>query len=126
MEYELKKKHKSKKLLIMFTIILLLGASLSVIYFMYYYKDSRLNSLTSGLVSIQFTEGNGVINLQNEVPVIDDVGLTKQSYDFTVKNTSSIPINLNIKLNVNPLTTNIDLSVVRYGLYINNELVNMP
>ena len=120
---ELIKKNKNKSIFIILTIILGLGLTFGLIYFMYYYKDSRLNNLTSGLVSIQFSEGSNVINLSNEVPVIDDVGLEKTPYTFTVKNTSSIPIDLKIKLNVNALSTNIDLSAVRYGLFINDELI---
>ena len=114
---------KNKKILIILTIILGLGITLGAIYFMYYYKDTRKNELRSGLVSIQFTEGSGVINLQNEVPVIDDVGLEKTPYTFTVKNTSSIPIDVKIKLDINNLTTSIDKSAVRYGLYIDDKLI---
>ena len=49
-------KLENKKILLILTIILGLGISLSAIYFMYYYKDSRLNSLTNGLISIEFHE----------------------------------------------------------------------
>ncbi len=122
-DVELNNNKKINPLLIIFTIILGLGIALGAIYYMYYRKDSRKNELSSGLVSIQFTEGSGVINLQNEVPVIDDVGLEKTPYTFTVKNTSIIPIDVKIKLDINNLTTSIDKSAVKYGLFIDNKLV---
>ena len=112
---------KNKKLLIILTIIIGLGISLSVIYFMYYYKDSRLNSLTNGLISIEFHETSTVI-LTSDVPVIDEIGLEGSPYEFTLKNTSQVPINANIKVNPT-IRTNISLGAVRYGIYINDELV---
>ena len=112
---------KNKKILLILTIILGLGISLSIIYFVYYYKDSRLNSLTNGLISIEFHETSTVI-LSSDVPVLDEIGLEGSPYEFTMKNTSQVPINANIKINPT-ISTNIPLGAVRYGLYINNELV---
>lgn len=112
---------KNKKILIVLTIILGLGISLSAVYFMYYHKDTRISNLTSGLISIDFKETNKVI-LSSDVPVIDDVGLSGTPYEFEVTNTSKVPININIKVNTTT-NSNIPLSAVRYGLYINNELV---
>lgn len=117
------KTNKKKSIFIIMTIILGLGITLGAVYFMYYYKDSRENNLNTGLVSIGFAEGSGTVNLTGEVPVVDDVGLEKTPYTFTVTNTSSIPIDAKIKLKINSLSTNIDLSAVRYGVFINSELV---
>ena len=44
----LKKSNKIKALLIILTIILGLGISLGLVYYMYYQKDARENSLNTG------------------------------------------------------------------------------
>ena len=114
--------NKKKIVFLVLTIIMCLGVSLGAIYFIYHKKDTRDNDITSGLISIDFNEGSNNINLVNTVPVIDDVGLTNSPYEFTVTNTSSVPINAKIGLIVDTTTT-IPLGAVRYGLYINDELV---
>ena len=124
MEFEpIKKKSNKKRLLFTFlTAIMFIGVSLAAVYFMYQYRDSSENKIKSGLISINFTEGNNVINLTNTVPVIDEVGLENTPYTFTVKNTSQVPINANIKMEINP-TTNIDLGAVRYAFYVEDRLI---
>ena len=125
MEEDVMKKNswKYKKIvLLVLTIILGLGTSLAAIYFMFYQKDSRTNSLSSGLISIDYNESETVF-LSSNVPVIDEVGLETTPYEFTVQNTSIIPIDLKISLNIDKDETNIPLGAVRYGLYINDELV---
>ena len=106
--------NKKKIVFLVLTIIMCLGVSLGAIYFIYHKKDTRDNDITSGLISIDFNEGSNNINLVNTVPVIDDVGLTNSPYEFTVTNTSSVPINAKIGLIVDTTTT-IPLGAVRYG-----------
>ena len=118
----IKKSNKKRVVFLLLTVIMFLGISLAAVYFIYQYKDSRENKIKSGLISIDFTEGAGVINLSNTVPVIDEIGLNNTPYTFTIKNTSSVPINANIKLEINN-TTNIDIEAVRYAFYIDDELI---
>ena len=114
---------KRKRLYLILTIILGLGLSLASIYFMYYYKDAALNSLTSGLISIDFQDNNNVINLDSSVPLVDAIGIEDTTpYIFTIKNTSKVSINTNIYLDVDDSTT-IPPGAVRYGLFINDKLV---
>ena len=113
---------KSKYLIFILTIILSLGVSLAGAYFVYNYQDSRENELATGLISIDFKDSSDSVNLVNSYPVIDDVGLTNKPYTFTIKNTSKVPINANIMLDVDESTT-INLGAVRYALYIDDELV---
>ena len=115
-------KNRKKILLLVLTIILGLGISLAAVYFIFYQKDSRTNRLSSGLITIDFEESETVF-LSSNVPVLDEVGLETTPYEFTVTNTSKVPVNLNIKINKKN-ATNIPLSAVRYGLYIDNELVS--
>ena len=114
--------NKKKIIFLVLTIVMCLGVSLGAIYFIYHKKDTRDNEITSGLISIDFKEGSNNINLVNAVPVIDDVGLTNSPYEFSITNTSSVPINAKIGLVIDSTTT-ITLGAVRYGIYINDELV---
>lgn len=118
---KLKNNNKKKSVFLVFTLIMFIGISLASVYFIYVYKDSRENQLASSLISINFTEGSEVINLTNVVPVIDEVGLTNTPYTFIVTNTSSVPINAKIMLDIDNTST-IDVRGIRYAFYINDEL----
>jgi len=122
-EFEkIKDNNKKRMTFLLLTIILSLGISLAAVYFVYQYRDSRENKIATGLISIDFNDGSEVINLDKTVPVIDDVGITNTPYTFTVTNTSSVPINAKIMLDVDNQTT-INLGAVRYALYIDDELI---
>lgn len=124
MDTEKLRDNNKKKLWFAFlSIFLCLGISLGAVYFIYHKKDTRENEIDSALVTIDYKEGSNVVNITNTVPVIDDVGLTNSSYNFDVTNTSSVPIDVKIQLDVDTANTTIKLGAVRYGLYVNDELV---
>ncbi len=111
-----------KRIILLLTIILGLGLSLSAIYFMYYRQDARRSSLSSGLITIDFEETSNVI-LSSNLPVVDAYGLEDTTpYSFTVKNTSKIPVDVEMKLDVKSNTT-IPLGAIRYGVFINDKKV---
>lgn len=114
--------NKKRIIFLVLTLIMCLSLTLGAIYFMYYKKDTRTNNIESGLISIDFAEGGETINLVNTVPVIDEIGLGNAPYEFTVTNTSSVPINAKIQLDIDPSTT-IPLGAVRYAVYVNDELL---
>lgn len=113
--------NKKRLVLVILTIIMCLGISYSAIYFVYFKQDSRVNKIETGLISIDYQEGSGQIEIDT-VPVIDEVGLTNDPYSFTVKNTSIIPINLRIELLLDETNT-INYKAVKYALYKDDELV---
>lgn len=120
---KLQNNNKKKIIFLVLTLVMCLGISLGAVYFIYHKKDTRDNEIDSALITIDFLEGSNVINITNTVPVIDDVGLTNSSYDFNVTNKSSVPIDIKIKLDVDKQNTTIKLGAVRYGLFIDDELV---
>ena len=122
----MKEKISNKKNIIFLVLIIImcLGISFASIYFIYHKQDERIGGLDTGLISIDFEEGDGNINLSEEVPKIDEVGLLNSPYTFTITNTSSISINAKIQLEINK-NTNIDLGAVRYAFYVNNELLTI-
>ena len=116
------KKIKNRSIFILLTIILSLGITLGAVYYMYQYKDSRENQLKTSMISLNFTEKSEVINLTSNVPMIDDLGLKGTPYEFSITNTSTVPIKANIKLDVDNDTT-IKYGAVRYALFIDDERV---
>ena len=122
----MKEKISNKKniMFLILTIIICLGISFASIYFIYHKQDERINGLDTGLISIDFEEGDGNINLSGELPKIDEVGLLNSPYTFTITNTSNVSINAKIQLEINK-NTNIDLGAVRYAFYVNNELLTI-
>ena len=119
---KLRNNNKKKIVFLVLTIIMCLGISLGAVYFIYTFKDTRENSLATGLVSITYTEGTESVNIENAVPVIDDVGLTNTPYAFTVKNTSAVPINIRFQI-VTDTNNTIPIGAVRYALYIDDQLI---
>ena len=115
--------NKKKLVFLVLTIIMFMGIAFGLIYFTYYKQDERENKLSTGLISINFTEGTDTIVLNNTLPVIDEIGLENQPYEFSITNTSDVPINAQITLEIDETTTNIPLGAVRYALYINNEMI---
>ena len=116
------KRIKNRSIFVLLTIILSLGITLGAVYYMYQYKDSRENKLATSMISINFTEKSNVINLTSNVPMIDDLGLKGTPYEFSITNTSTVPIKANIKLDVDNDTT-IKYGAVRYALFIDDERV---
>ncbi len=111
-----------KRIALILTIILGLGISLASIYFMYYKKDNRLNSLLNGLISIDFKEKSNTINLNSNVPMIDDMGLENTNpYEFTITNTSKVPINLEIKLDI--IHMNVLVVIIYFPKKINSCMI---
>ena len=126
MNFDINKKKSNKKRIVFLalTLIMFLGVSLAAIYFVYVFNDERDNELLTGLISINFTEGSEIINLENQVPVIDEIGLENTPYTFTVKNTSAIPINVRIQL-VPESDNTINLAAVRYAFYKDDKLIKI-
>lgn len=121
---KLRNNNKKKLFFLVLTIVMCLGITLGAIYFIYTFRDTRENTLESGLVSINYTEGSENIGINNAVPVIDEVGLTNAPYTFTVQNTSAVPINVRIQV-IPEANNTIPLGAVRYGLYIDDELIQL-
>ena len=126
-EYEpikkLKENNKKKMFFMFLTMFMFLGISLATLYFVYRYNDERENTIVSGLVDIDFQEKGASINLENTVPMTDEAGKKNDPYVFTVENISKIPVNLKIGIEIGENT--IDLSAIKYALYINNEEVKV-
>lgn len=118
----MEKKNNKQGFLLLLTIIMFIGISFGAVYFISNIEDSRANVLQTGLVKINFTEGD-VINLTSVVPVVDEIGLTNEAYQFSVTNTSSIPVKMKISF-LEDSSNTLPIEAIRYGFYVDGELVS--
>lgn len=99
---------KSKKFLITLGPILLLVIILSISY-AYWRKSatqSGINQLdTLKCLDITFTDVTNAINLEGEYPIPDSEGMTKTPYTFKVTNNCDVYTELDINLEVLPVST---------------------
>jgi len=113
--------NNSNGLLLLLTAIMFMGISFGAVYFIYDASQSKANLMQTGLVDIEFTEGEAIA-LTSLVPMIDEMGLENDPYEFTVKNISDIPVNMNIQF-INDASSTLPVEAVRYGFYVDDELV---
>ena len=113
---------KKKMLFLLLTLIMFIGVSLASIYYIYQVRDTSENSIRTAMVSLGFSSNSNAINLSNMTPVIDQVGIENDPYEFTITNTSGIPVDVIVKLALDEENT-INPSAIRYAFYVNDELV---
>ena len=89
-------KDKSKSfLLTVIVVVLLLIAVIAVSYAAFYYSKSgdEINRVSTGTITMSYSENNNGIYLTNAFPIIDSVGMllsdANQYFDFTVSATMS-------------------------------------
>ena len=107
---------------IIISLILLFGVSYAFVFFMYG-KSSETNTIGTGLISVDITE-DGNINLTNLVTQTDEEGLNNDSKVMYITNTSNGSIGLKLTLARDNNST-LNITNIRYGLYINDVLINI-
>ena len=101
-------------------LLLVLGISYGLVYFIHN-EELFSGNLTSAYLNINVSS-NGSITLNNAVPLSDNAGLSSENFEvLNITNTSNMPITLKLNLESDDSST-IDISNIRYGLYINNNL----
>jgi len=73
-------------------LIMLLAVVIGVSYSAFQYsKEGKINKISTGTVTMKFTESDNTINLGNAVPITDEEGknLTEEFFDFTVSTSVS-------------------------------------
>ena len=101
-------------------LLLVLGISYGLVYFIHN-EELFSGNLTSAYLNINVSS-NGSITLNNAVPLSDNAGLSSENFEvLNITNTSSSPVTLKLNLESDDSST-IDISDIRYGIYINNNL----
>lgn len=124
--------------LMIITILLLVSLIVGVSYAFYMQTKSNTTNQTvkSGTLSIDYQSNNGYItsgNYNELLPMSDSDGLLQTGYNFTVKNTGSLPVAYKVYIYINydaykadkdagTITGNIyeDLSKLKLNLTTNN------
>ncbi len=134
-------KFKYKFMLLLISLSLAGCLYISQSYAIWVIKKEQVgeNEVSAGCFSVGFEEGAPSINLTNTFPVIDELGLNSEPYQFTITNTCTI--NSNYIITLNTLDTNtISADNIKYAIYkegsskpttgselteINNEIGNL-
>ena len=90
--------------------ILIMALAVFATYKIYYkFQKERKVDYNSESLEVVFHEDNGdKVTLYKITPVTDSVGLSSESYEFTVKNNLTVPVNYKIKLVDDTKTIEVD------------------
>ena len=96
------KKRKNYLILILVTALLITVIGISYAAFNYVGTGQKLNTITTGAISMNYIESSNVISMNNALPTTDNTGKkrlnTGEYFDFTVK--SSIKGNTDINYEI--------------------------
>ena len=113
MEYKKIIKRQTKVMIFVVLVSLFLIMGTSYAYFMKVDGNEKDQVITSGTLKIDYSNKNGYIDnnvYPNLVPMSNIEGLKQNGYDFSVKNTGSLPVSYQVYLYVNKADYNKDLN----------------
>ena len=88
-------------ILVLVLIVLILGISFAAIF--YSKTGEEVNKVTTGTMTMSYSENTNGINLENAYPMSDDIGMTlndeNQYFDFTVSATLGGNVIINYAIN---------------------------
>lgn len=125
-------KYRKKEIVVIAFILIFALAATHHIY--YKFKDSRNVDYNSDTLDVTFHEKSGnEINIKKVTPVTDSVGLSSESYTFTIKNNtnSSIKYSINIVDNKKLIKKDkcgeykIPHNIIRFSIHKNKEKNNI-
>lgn len=102
-------------------LILILGLTSILLYFIYEEKIIDLSFYNSSKINI---EESGVVNLINLKNQTDEEGLKNSSKKLLITNISGKDIIIKLKLLPDKNNT-LDILNIRYGIYMNDDLYNI-
>ena len=97
-------KNKKKDFILILIVFILLIAIAGISYAAFYYAGTgqKLNTITTGAISMEYIESTNVISMNNALPTTDETGKNRlnagEYFDFTVK--SSITGNTDINYEI--------------------------
>ena len=103
------KEHK-KELVIIGLIVLMIVALIGVSYAAFNYSaiGTKLNSITTGAITMRYEESDNIINIDNALPTKDSTGTTRlkegEYFDFTISSEISGDININYEISAKDVT----------------------
>ncbi len=104
-------KKKKEKIIILGLILIMIVAVVGVSYaaFSYTGTGTKVNSITSGAITMTYEESDNVINMTGALPTTDATGtvrLTEGEYfDFTISSNITGNVNINYEISAKDVTT---------------------
>ena len=121
-------------------ILLVIVLGISYALFMQVTDNTNNQVVTTGTLQVEYSSNNGYISGETYdqlLPMSNDAGLTQSGYEFSVKNTGSLPVTYNVYIYINYDGYNADktsgsidgeifedLSLVKYNLQVNDDNSN--
>ncbi len=109
---KIRDKENLKKVLPVVLVIILLIMVTGITYAIATYtRTGGINTITTGNISMSFTESTNVISLKNELPKSDIEGVGQEKYfDFSVTSNLTTEVNHNIyyEISIEPLTASLE------------------
>ena len=83
--------------LVLVLVLMIVGISYAA--FQFAGPGSKVNSITTGVITMEYTESNNVINITGALPTTDKTGMIRlndgEYFDFTVKSNITGTANIN-------------------------------
>ena len=104
-------KQKKEKIIILGLILIMIIAVVGVSYAAFSYTDTgtKVNSITTGAITMTYTESDNNINMSGALPITDKTGtvrLTEGEYfDFTISSNITGNVNINYEISAKDVTS---------------------
>ena len=102
---------KREKLIIIALILVMIVSIIGVSYAAYNYSEigTKLNSITTGSITMSYTESDNVISIDKALPTTDKTGKVRlkegEYFDFTISSEIVGDININYEISAKDVTT---------------------
>ncbi len=101
---------KKDRLAIIGLIVIMIVALIGVSYAAFNYSaiGTKLNSITTGAITMRYEESDNIINIDNALPTKDSAGTTRlkegEYFDFTISSEISGDVNINYEISAKDVT----------------------
>ena len=102
---------KKEKIIIVVLILVMIISIIGVSYaaFNYSKTGTKVNSITTGSITMSYTESDNVINIDKALPTTDETGKVRlkegEYFDFTISSEIVGNININYEISAKDVTT---------------------
>ena len=102
---------RKEKVIILGLILLMIVAVVGVSYAAFSYTDTgtKVNSITSGAITMTYTESDNVISMDGALPTTDKTGTVRlkegEYFDFTISSTITGNVNINYEISAKDITS---------------------
>ena len=102
---------RKEKVIILGLILIMIIAVVGVSYAAFSYTDTgtKVNSITSGAITMTYSESDNVINMDGALPTTDETGTVRlkegEYFDFTISSTITGNVNINYEISAKDITS---------------------